>query len=288
MKLSNLSHHLLLALLLTSLSSSLHAQEQFKKPGYIPRVGQAGKDVIWVPTPEELVDKMLWAAQVTADDFVIDLGSGDGRLVIAAARLGARARGIEYNPDMVELSRKNAEEAGLSEQTEFIEADIFEYDFSEATVITMFLLPSLNVKLRPKLLQLKPGTRIVSNAFAMGNWRPDYKALIDENPVGWNTALIWIVPARVEGAWKLGEGTLTIRQEFQKFFGTYRIQNKTTNIEDGKLYGDSITFSINGDSFTGHVTGEDTLEGVVTSGRITRDWAASRIPVEQFLSTRSN
>jgi precorrin-6B methylase 2 len=278
MKSSNLTHRLLLALLLTCLTFGLFAQEEIKKPRYEPRVGQIGKDVIWVPTPGELVVKMLWAVQVTADDFVIDLGSGDGRLVIAAAKIGARARGIEYNPDLVELSRKNAKKAGVSDKAEFIEADIFKSDLSEATVLTMFLLPSVNLRLRPKLLDLKPGTRIVSNAFTMGGWKPDYKAMVNEYWSSWNTALVWIVPAKIEGVWKLSGGKLVLKQEFQQFLGTYRIQNKTTNIIDGKLYGDSITFSINGKNYTGHKTGEDTLEGVVTSGNSTENWIATRLP----------
>lgn len=268
----------LILFLLTSLTSGLQAQEEIevKKPRYIPRVGQAGKDVIWVPTPDDLVEKMLWAAQVTPDDLVIDLGSGDGRLVIAAAKIGARARGVEYNPEMVELSRQNAEEAGVADRVEFIEADIFEYDFSDATVITMFLLPSLNVKLRPKLLKMKPGTRIVSNSFAMGDWRPDYKATVSEEASSWDTALIWIVPAEVEGAWDLDGGELRIRQEFQKIYGTYRAHNQTTNLTEGKLYGDSITFKINDEQYTGHLTDKGTLEGVVTSGPNSREWIATR------------
>ena len=276
MKLSNLVNRSLIAFLLTWINVGLYAQEQTQTSEFQPEVGQAGKDVIWVPTPDELVNKMLWAAQVSANDFVMDLGSGDGRLVIAAVKLGARARGIEYNPDMIKLSKKNAEKAGVSEKTEFIEADIFECDLSEATVITMFLLPSVNLRLRPRLLDLKPGTRIVSNSFAMGNWRPDYKATIDENSSSWTTALIWIVPARVEGVWKLQEGELNIRQEFQKLYGTYRAHNKTTNIDDGKLYGDAISFTINGEKYTGHVTGEKTLEGVVSSGTVMKNWVATR------------
>ena len=219
---------------------------------------------------------MLWAAQVTADDFVVDLGSGDGRLVITAAKMGARALGIEYNPDLVELSIKNAEEEGVADRTKFIEGDIFESDFSEATVVTMFLLPSLNVKLRPKILELEPGTRIVSNSFAMGDWRPDYKATIDDTITSWQTALIWIVPAKVEGVWKFRDGELVIRQEFQRFYGTYTTRNKTTNIADGRLYGDSITFAINGDKYSGHVIGGKTLEGVFTSENHERPWSAYR------------
>jgi len=268
---------LLLGLLSTFSYAQSESPQQIKKPRYIPRVGQPGKDVIWVPTPEKLVEKMLWAAQVTPQDLVIDLGSGDGRMVIAAARMGARSRGVEYNSDMVELARNNAEEAGVADKVEFIHGDIFEYDFSDATVVTMFLLPSINVKLRPKLLQMKPGTRIVSNSFAMGDWRPDYKATIQESDPTWKTALIWIVPAQIAGTWKMGESDLVIRQEYQKFFGTCRTPNKTTNIAEGSLYGDSVSFEINGDKYTGHLTSEGTLEGVVAFGEESREWVASRV-----------
>src|SRR5687767_2814064 len=143
---------------------------------YEPSVGQEGKDVVWVPTPQVVVDKMLDMAKVTPRDFVMDLGSGDGRTVITAAKRGARALGIEYNPDMVELSKRNAEKEGVAGQASFVKADLFETDFSKATVITMFLLPEINLKLRPKILRLKPGTRIVSNTFTMGEWLADETA----------------------------------------------------------------------------------------------------------------
>ena len=130
-----------------------------------------------MPTSQALVDKMLDMAKVTPQDFVIDLGSGDGRTVITAAKRGARAMGIEYNPDMVELSKRNAAAAGLSEdKAKFMKADLFETDFTQATVITMFLLPSINLKLRPKILDMKPGTRVVSNTFTMEDWEPDETA----------------------------------------------------------------------------------------------------------------
>ena len=286
MKLSNLVTWSLIAFLLTCITVGLYAQEQPQNSGYQPKVGQEGKDVIWVPTPDELVNKMLEIAEISTDDFVIDLGSGDGRTVIAAAKLGARARGIEYNPDMIELSRINAEEAGVSGKTEFIEADIFECDLSEATVITMFLLSSINMKLRPRLLDLKPGTRIVSNTFSMSDWEPDceattnarvpdYDATNEENWDNWTTALLWIVPAKVEGTWKFQEGELNIRQEFQMLYGTYKSDNKTTNINDGRLNGDVITFSIDGEKYTGRLNGGKTLEGTVASGTVKKDWVAT-------------
>jgi len=163
-----------------------------------PEVGQAGKDVVWVPTPQALVDKMLDMAKVTPKDYVIDLGSGDGRTVITAAKRGSKALGIEYNPEMVELSKRNAAKEGVSDKASFMKADLFETDFSQAQVITMFLLPSINMKLRPKILNLKPGTRIVSNTFDMEDWKPDEDATV-ENCTNWCTAHLWIVPAKVDG-----------------------------------------------------------------------------------------
>lgn len=264
------------ALILTFASTSIYAQDQKQTSGYVPHVGQQGKDVIWVPTPAELVNKMLEIAEVAPKDFVIDLGSGDGRTVIAAARLGARAIGIEYNPDMVELSKRKAEEAGVSALTKFIQTDLFEYDLSEASVITMFLLPEINLKLRPRLLDLKPGTRIVSNTFAMGEWEPDYEVMTEDNWDSWYTALMWIIPAKVEGIWKLDGGELTLRQEFQMLYGTFKSENKSSNITDGRLTGDKITFSYDGITYTGNVTGKNMMSGFLTTGSVKMDWIATR------------
>lgn len=276
MKSSSFVNRALIVLLLTCITVGLCAQKQTHNNGFVPHIGQEGKDVIWVPTPDELVNKMLEIAEVTAKDFLIDLGSGDGRTVIAAAKLGARALGIEYNPDMVELSKKNAEEAGVSGKTKFIQADLFECDLSEATVITMFLLPEINLKLRPRLLDLKPGTRIVSNTFTMGEWEPDFEVTTEENWNSWYTALMWIVPAKIEGNWKLEGGELTIRQEFQMLYGTFKTDNKTSNITDGRLTGDVITFSFDGATYTGHVKGTTTMVGTVTTSSSKRDWIATR------------
>jgi SAM-dependent methyltransferase len=229
-----------------------------------------------VPTPFELVDKMLELAGVTDTDYVVDLGSGDGRTVIAAAKLGARALGIEYNADMAEISKKKAEEAGVSINTKFIQADLFEYDLSEATVITMFLLPDINLKLRPRLLDLKPGTRIVSNTFTMGNWEPDYEATTDGNWDSWYTALLWIIPAKIEGLWNLGPGVLNIYQEFQMIYGTLKTDDKTSIITEGRLNGDKITFSVDGAKYSGLVTGNSTMEGTADSGSGKREWIATR------------
>src|ERR671918_2797234 len=173
-----ISRQLFFALFIAALTAGAIAQAQPAKQEFKPEVGQEGKDVIWVPTPQELVEKMLDMAKVTPKDYVIDLGSGDGRTVITAAKRGAKALGIEYNPDMVELSKRNAAKEGVSDKATFVKADLFETDFSEATVITMFLLSSINMKLRPKILDLKPGTRVVSNSFTMGDWTSDETATV--------------------------------------------------------------------------------------------------------------
>ncbi|MFC1485839.1 class I SAM-dependent methyltransferase, partial [Candidatus Latescibacterota bacterium] len=241
---------------------------------YQPRVGQEGKDVVWVPTPQALVDKMLDLAQVTPDDFVIDLGSGDGRTVITAAKRGAHALGIEYNPDMVSLSRHNAEVEGVSDRATFKNADLFETDFSEATVITMFLLPSINLKLRPIILDLKPGTRIVSNTFEMGDWTPDESATIDDITTSWRRAHLWIVPAKVEGNWRMANGELALTQEFQMISGTITNGGSNTTIENGKLYGDQISFDTGDAHYTGRVKG-NVIEGVVTIVGTNSTWRAT-------------
>ena len=198
------------------------AQDQPAENEYQPRVGQAGKDVIWVPTAQTLIDKMLDIARVTPNDYVIDLGSGDGRTVISSAKRGAKALGIEYNPDMVELSKRNAAKEGVSERTSFIKADIYESDFADATVITMFLLDEINLKLRPKILDLKPGTRIVSNTFTMGAWLADQIVTADSDCEHYCVAHFWIVPAKVEGRWRLARGEINLTQSFQMVTGTLK------------------------------------------------------------------
>jgi precorrin-6B methylase 2 len=232
-------------------AAAAFAQATATQKPYEPSVGQQGKDVVWVPTPDALVQKMLDLAKVTPQDYVIDLGSGDGKTVIAAAKRGARALGIEYNPDMVELSKRNAAKAGVTDKATFVKADIFESDYSKATVITMFLLPTLNLKLRPTLLDLKPGTRIVSNSFTMEDWEADETATVTEDCTSWCTALFWVIPAKVEGTWQLGQEALTLKQVFQKFTGT--LGGKP--ITDGKLRGDEITFTVGTTKYTGRVNG---------------------------------
>ncbi len=275
MKPQILKSRFFLTLLFIFLWSGISGQVNRTDTGYVPEVGQQGKDVVWVPTPEELVNEMLKLAKVTSDDYVIDLGSGDGRTVIAAARIGAHALGIEYNPDMVVLSKRNAEQEGVGKLTEFIEADLYEYDLSKATVITMFLLPEINLKLRPRLLDLQPGTRIVSNTFTMGEWEPDYEVTTDENWNSWNSALMWIVPAKVEGFWQLGNSERSLKQQFQLVSGNLITGKKVTSITDGRLSGKDITFRINGDLYVGRVEG-NRMTGTVTNESTKSDWMATR------------
>lgn len=261
------------ALFLITISVSAECQNNIPDSGFVPEVGQKGKDVIWVPTPPELVELMLTTAKVTADDYVIDLGSGDGRTVIAAAKKGAHALGIEFNPDMVALSKRNAENVGVSDKTEFIKADLFEYDLSKATVITLFLLPEINLKLRPLLLDLKPGTRIVSNTFTMGEWDADYESITEENINSWNTALMWIIPAKVNGKWRLDQDELEINQQFQMLYGTYTGNGKVDKILNGRLAGNEITFRIGEALYIGTVDGS-TMSGTVINGDRKADWRA--------------
>ena len=258
----------LFALGLSAVAACAYAQAEYK-----PEVGQAGKDVVWVPSPQALVDKMLDMAKVTPNDFVMDLGSGDGRTVITAAKRGVRALGIEYNPDMVALSRRNAEKAGVSGTAQFVQADIFQSDISKATVITLFLLPDLNLRLRPTILSLKPGTRIVSNSFKMGDWEPD--ETFDLKCESFCTAYLWIVPAKVEGKWRLAQGELTRKQEFQKLTGTLRTGASALAISGGKLHGDEISFTAGGAEYRGRVNGS-AIEGTVKTGAGALPWSARR------------
>jgi hypothetical protein len=254
----------LTAVALLSIASIASAQQGTATAPFEPRVGQPGKDVVWVPSPQTLVDKMLDMAKLTPQDFLMDLGSGDGRTVITAAKRGATAQGVEYNPDMVVLSKANAEKEGVAGKATFVQADLFKTDLSKATVITMFLLPSINMQLRPTLLNLKPGTRVVSNTFTMEDWNPDETFSVPNPCVSWCTALLWIIPAKVQGTWKTPEGNLTLNQQFQMLTGTLG----STAIADGKMNGDQITFTAGGKKYTGRVNGT-TIQG--------QGWTASRV-----------
>jgi SAM-dependent methyltransferase len=265
-----------LTLFLSLAATAVLAQDKPAGQEFQPEVGQSGKDVVWVPTPQALVDKMLDLGRVTAADYVIDLGSGDGRTVITAAKRGARALGIEYNPDMVALSQRNAAKEGVTGKATFAKADLFESDFSQATVITMFLLPDINLKLRPKILDLKPGTRIVSNSFTMGEWQHDrsVQATESEGCQSYCTAYLWIVPAKVEGSWKLPQGELTLKQSFQMITGTLKAGGKETAIK-GRLTGDQISFKAGDAQYSGRV-GADGIKGTVKASSGTTDWTARK------------
>ena len=241
---------LLSAIAVVLASAAIVAQTAGTKP-FEPTVGQAGKDVVWVPTPQPLVDKMLDLAKVTPQDFLMDLGSGDGRTVITAAKRGLRAQGVEYNPDMVDLSKRNAAAAGVTDKATFVKADLFETDFSKAQVVTMFLLPSINMKLRPTILDLKPGTRIASNTFTMEDWQADETATVTDGcSSSWCTALFWIVPAKVAGTWSTPNGALTLTQNFQMLSGTLGSQAL-----QGRLRGNEITLTAGNQKWTGMVDG---------------------------------
>lgn len=281
MKTKLVSRHVCVALLLAAFSSAVLAQSApaTKEKPFEPTVGQDGKDVVWVPTSQALVNKMLDLAKLTPNDYLMDLGSGDGRTVITAAKRGARATGVEYNPKMVELSKRNAQKEGVGEKAQFINGDIFQTDFSQATVITLFLLPELNLKLRPKILDMKPGTRVVSNSFTMGDWQADrtQNASEKEGCTAYCTAYLWIVPAKVEGKWKLPEGELVLKQTFQNVTGSLNKGDQTTaEVSKGVVLGDEITFTAGGAQYTGKVSG-DTINGTVKGGANAGSFTANRV-----------
>ncbi len=251
-----------------------HAAGQAPQEPFQPTVGQAGKDVVWVPTPPVLVEKMLDMAKVTPQDIVMDLGSGDGRNIIAAAKRGARAIGVEFNPGMVEVSRKTAAAEGVADKATFIEGDMYEADISKATVLALFLLPHNLNKLTPKFLALAPGTRIVGNTFAPEGWTPDESETVSDECVSWCTSLLWIVPARVEGTWKLDAGQLALKQEFQVVSGTLTGATGPVDVT-GRLRGSQITFTAGGAEYTGQV-GAGSMEGTVRTGSSSASWRATR------------
>lgn len=262
------------AVFILALSVGAAQQAAPQKP-FEPTVGQPGKDVVWVPTPPELVDKMLEMAAVTPEDVVMDLGSGDGRNVIAAAKRGARAVGVEYNPDMVALSQRLALEAGVADRATFIEGDMFAADVSNATVLALFLLPDNLDKLRDKFLRMRPGTRIVLNTFGIHEWEADVTEKIEGNCASWCTAMLYIVPAQVAGTWKLPQGELMLNQQFQMVSGTLSSDGKSVPISSGRLHGDHITFTVADTEYSGKVVG-DRIEGVATTGGYRQNWTAAR------------
>ncbi len=245
-------------------------------PAYEPAVGQAGKDVVWVPTAQGLVNRMLDMAKLTARDIHYDLGSGDGRTVITAAKRGATAFGVEYNPDMVTLSKAAAAKEGVAGKATFIHGDIFETDFSKATVITLFLLPDLNVKLRPTILNMRPGTRVVSNSFTMGDWKADEtQAANSDDCSSYCTAYLWIVPAKVDGVWASGKEEIKFAQEFQAVHGAVSGGGKVSPVLNGSMRGDAIVFNASGGRYEGKVSG-DRIEGTFTLAGKVSSWTATR------------
>ena len=252
------------------------AQAQAPQEEFKPVVGQPGKDVVWVPTPQLVVDKMLDMASLTSQDYVVDLGSGDGRNIISAAKRGARGRGVEYNPAMVALSRRSAAQEGVADRATFVEGDMFAAEFSDATVLALFLLPDNLAKLRDKFLALKPGTRIVANTFWIDGWAPDKREeLPDTECSDWCTVMLFIVPARVEGTWTHAQGQLVMKQQFQMISGTLTEGGRVTPIANGVMRGDEIRFTAAGSEYAGRVNGAR-IEGTVTSARQAVPWTATR------------
>jgi hypothetical protein len=239
-----------------------------------PQFGQKGKDVVWVPMPFEAVERLLDIAKVTPQDFVIDLGSGDGRTVLAAARRGAQALGVEFDAGLVEYSRRLAREQNLAGRARFEQGDLFQADLSKASVITLFLLQPMNLKLRPSLLKLAPGTRIIANTFHMAEWKPDHSEYYPSNCEAWCNLYLWIVPANIEGEWKAPQGTLKVRQTFQEIDGTLGGGPSAVRIT-GRLDGDRVRFTAAGSQYTARVNG-NIIEGTVNTGSGIRPWRAER------------
>ena len=244
---------------------------------FIPTEYQPGKDVVWVPSSPAMVAKMLDLAKVTPQDFVIDLGSGDGRNVIAAAKLGAQALGVEYNPDMVALSRKLALDAGVADKAQFVQADMYEYDISKATVMALFLLPVNMNRLAPKFFNLAPGSRIVANTFGIEGWEPDVRVTLPpaSECESWCEALLWIVPAKIAGTWTMSNGSMTLTQEYQAVQGTVTIGGKAQTVVMGRLKGEELTFAAGGMTYKGIVKG-NTITGSVTTPKGEVPWTAKR------------
>lgn len=253
-----------LSLALAVPAAAQDAAAQTDEP-FAPRVGQAGKDVVWVPTPPALLDLMLDMAGVTSRDFVMDLGSGDGRNIIAAAKRGARGVGVEYNPNMVALSQRLAAEAGVADRATFVEGDMYEADISKASVMAIFLLPSNMDRLQPKFEALAPGSRIVSNTFGFTDWDPDERRRVEHDCSDWCESLLWIVPARIAGTWRLGDGTtLRLTQAQQVLYGSLDTVEGPAQVTAGRVRGLEVTFTIDGDVYQGRA-GTNTIEGTVTT-----------------------
>ena len=260
------------------------ALAQDVKEPFEPVEGQAGKNVVWVPTPSVLVEKMLDMARVTPRDYVMDLGSGDGRNIIAAAKRGARALGVEWNQDMVELSRRIAAKEGVADKAAFVQGDMYEADISQATVLALFLLTENLNKMVPKFLEMKPGSRIVVNGFEIDNWKANETGRAEGECGSWCTAYLYIEPARVAGTWRVSGGTLRLEQKFQEISGTLTAGGTTARITNGRLRGDRISFTVGGTEYLGRVSG-DSMSGNV-KGSANGAWTATRKTDRQRLSQR--
>lgn len=256
-------------------TSAADGYAQTKPDEYKPQVGMAGKDAVWVPTAPAMVEKMLDMAKVTPADFVMDLGSGDGRNIIAAAKRGARGLGVEYNPDLVALSTRTAEREGVGDKAKFVQGDMYAADISQATVLALFLLTENLDRLAPKFLALKPGTRIVANTFGITGWTPDETERLEQDCTNWCTGLLWIVPARVEGTWQMPEGELTLKQDFQMLTGSLVRKDGTRQNVEGRLRGEQIRLSLDGANYEGRVNGNG-MEGTVARGGTSTSWKAGR------------
>lgn len=255
--------------------TAIAAQAPARKEPYKPIVGMPGKDAVWVPTSHEMIETMLDLAKVTPKDFVMDLGSGDGRAIIAAARRGARGRGVEYNEELVEYSRRLAKEAGVADRAEFVQGDMYVADISDATVLALFLLPSNIERLVPNFLKLPAGTRIVANTFWVEGWSPDESVTMQESCENWCTAHLFVIPAQVAGRWTLADGDLTLAQEYQMIGGSLTTSGSSTPV-NGKLHGNEITFGAGGTEYTGRVDGH-TIQGVARSASGSTNWSATRV-----------
>lgn len=271
-----MNRRLLLAACAAACFAAPPAGAQTPAKPYLPDPGEIGKDVMWIPSEEVMVARMLDVANVTARDYVIDLGSGDGRVVIAAARRGARALGVEFNPDLVKYSEWKARQAGVAPRARFVQGDLFQADLSPASVVTLFLLEENNLKLLPKLLSLRPGTRIVSNSFAMADWKPErqLEAGVKEGCTAYCTAYLWIVPARVDGTWRTGGGELALKQRFQVISGLLNEGGREAAVE-GRLDGDRIRFTAGAARYSGRVS-RDIIKGTVSEGGKSGPWTATR------------
>ena len=261
--------------MLVSLAISVASGVSAAQSDYAPKSGQPGKDVVWMGNPEVMVQKMLDMAGVAAGDYVVDLGSGDGRNVIAAAKRGARAHGIEYDADLVEFSKRLAAKERVSDKATFERGDVFAADFTKATVVVLFLTPEMNIRLRPKLLDLKAGARVVANTFAIGDWNPDEMANLGAGCEKFCTARLWIVPAKVAGTWSMSQGELTLKQVYQSFSGSLKSAAGTAPVT-GRLRGDQVNYRGGKTQFTGRVDG-NVIEGFARTAGVDSKFRATRI-----------